>query len=127
MGRVGNGRFSFNDQDSKHTTAEFSIHRACHTMEVSCLICTYSTRYANIHSSVKSETVRNVASARVSVPSLVVEDKDGKYKWRTDLTKTAPFWTGMVAPIITIKTLLLTSMFRVVHGPIQQVFRQHGC
>ncbi|KAL1927496.1 hypothetical protein VTP01DRAFT_3733 [Rhizomucor pusillus] len=43
--------------------------------------------------SVKSETVRNVTSARVSVPSLVLENGEGKYNWRTDLTKTTPFWT----------------------------------
>jgi protein phosphatase methylesterase 1 len=40
-----------------------------------------------------SRTIRNRESARVSVPSLLIE-RDGYYTWRTDLAKTRPFWEG---------------------------------
>ncbi|TIB68221.1 hypothetical protein E3P77_01239 [Wallemia ichthyophaga] len=35
--------------------------------------------------------IRNTESARLSVPSMVVE-REGKWIWRTDLLKTEPFW-----------------------------------
>ncbi|GAN07132.1 carboxyl methyl esterase [Mucor ambiguus] len=43
--------------------------------------------------SIQSDTVRNVESARLSVPALIEPTKDDKYKWITDLIKTQPFWT----------------------------------
>lgn len=41
-----------------------------------------------------SRTIRNRESARVSVPSLLIQDNNGEWKWRTDLAKTRPFWEG---------------------------------
>ncbi|EXJ64580.1 protein phosphatase methylesterase 1 [Cladophialophora yegresii CBS 114405] len=43
---------------------------------------------------VKSRTIRNSTSARVSVPSLLQESKTtpGTWYWRTDLAATKPFW-----------------------------------
>ncbi|KAL7312579.1 Protein phosphatase methylesterase 1 [Mucor circinelloides] len=43
--------------------------------------------------SIQSDTVRNVESARLSVPALIEPTQDGKFKWITDLIKTQPFWT----------------------------------
>ena len=41
----------------------------------------------------KSRTIRNTTSARVSVPSLLVESKSKDlWTWRTDLAATKPFW-----------------------------------
>jgi protein phosphatase methylesterase 1 len=41
----------------------------------------------------KSRTIRNVTSARVSVPPLLVEgNAHDKWSWRTDLGATKPFW-----------------------------------
>jgi len=41
----------------------------------------------------KSRTIRNTTSARVSVPSLLVESKSKDlWTWRTDLGATKPFW-----------------------------------
>ncbi|ORZ03255.1 Alpha/Beta hydrolase protein [Syncephalastrum racemosum] len=43
---------------------------------------------------VQSETLHNVRSAKVSVPPLIRRaEGDDYYRWRTDLTKTTPFWT----------------------------------
>jgi len=41
---------------------------------------------------VSSGTVRDVKSAKVSMPAQVVE-KDGKYVWRTDLMASKQYWT----------------------------------
>lgn len=43
--------------------------------------------------SIQSDTVRNVESARLSIPALLKPTQDDKYKWITDLIKTQPFWT----------------------------------
>lgn len=53
-----------------------------------------------IHWSVKSKTVSNSYSARVSVPSQIVETENPKgegniWTWRTDLNSTEPYWKGM--------------------------------
>lgn len=43
----------------------------------------------------RSRTIRNTTSARVSVPSLLIESQDQKtWSWRTDLAATKPFWEG---------------------------------
>ncbi|KIX07511.1 uncharacterized protein Z518_02164 [Rhinocladiella mackenziei CBS 650.93] len=43
----------------------------------------------------KSRTIRNNTSAKVSVPSLLIESKSkDKWLWRTDLAATKPFWKG---------------------------------
>lgn len=52
-----------------------------------------------INISITSGAVRNLASARVSVPSLLVpqpDRADGSQEvvWRTDLVATAPYWEG---------------------------------
>lgn len=49
---------------------------------------------AGIRWHLQSRTVRNRASARVSVPPLLVHDA-GQWNWRTDLAKTRPFWEGI--------------------------------
>jgi protein phosphatase methylesterase 1 len=45
---------------------------------------------------VKSRTIRNIDSARLSVPSLLVLDPSGsgQWLWRTDLSVTEDFWTN---------------------------------
>ncbi len=43
--------------------------------------------------SISSGTLRNVESARVSIPTQLTQ-VDGKYIWRTDLFKSEPFWKG---------------------------------
>ena len=47
---------------------------------------------------IRSRTVRNSVSARTSVPSLLVNDEQGKgsrpWTWKTDLAATQPFWEG---------------------------------
>ncbi|KAJ8653028.1 hypothetical protein O0I10_011328 [Lichtheimia ornata] len=54
-------------------------------------------RFKNIEQaiqwSVRSNTVRNLESAKVSVPPLVRSTDDNALGWRTDLIKTKPFWT----------------------------------
>ncbi|KAG0175858.1 Protein phosphatase methylesterase 1 [Apophysomyces sp. BC1021] len=48
--------------------------------------------------SIQSDTLRNIESAKVSVPSLIKpkEDEPETLVWKTDLSKTEPFWTGTV-------------------------------
>ena len=43
---------------------------------------------------IRSRTLRNVESAKASVPSLLIEDGDGlgKWTWRTDLSRTEAYW-----------------------------------
>jgi len=46
---------------------------------------------------VRSRTIRNPLSARVSVPALLAhtaDDSSSPWGWRTDLEKTQPFWEG---------------------------------
>jgi protein phosphatase methylesterase 1 len=47
---------------------------------------------------IRSRTVRNSMSARASVPSLLVHDKEARssrpWTWKTDLAATQPFWEG---------------------------------
>ncbi|CDS09566.1 hypothetical protein LRAMOSA10926 [Lichtheimia ramosa] len=43
--------------------------------------------------SVRSNTLRNLESAKVSVPPLVKSAGDDALVWKTDLIKTKPFWT----------------------------------
>ena len=58
-------------------------------------------QFTSIQSVVKygfaSNTVRNLNSARVSMPAQVVEKEDGKgqkmYVWRTDLLASKQYWT----------------------------------
>ncbi|RGB24914.1 Alpha/Beta hydrolase protein [Rhizophagus diaphanus] len=47
--------------------------------------------------SVKSSTIRNVESSRITVPSILIESKQNdttKYVWRTDLATSQPYWEG---------------------------------
>jgi len=43
--------------------------------------------------SVSTGMLKKIESAKVSIPSQLVE-KEGKYIWRTDLAKTEQFWRG---------------------------------
>jgi protein phosphatase methylesterase 1 len=62
----------------------------------------FPTLQAGIDWHVRSRTVRNLVSARTSVPALLVrdEEEDGEdggrrpWKWRTDLAATQKFWEG---------------------------------
>lgn len=52
-----------------------------------------------IYCSVHSGTVKNITSARMSVPSLVkkIENDPEKYTWRTNLHKTEKYWKGVIS------------------------------
>lgn len=46
--------------------------------------------------SIQSDTVKNIESAKLSIPALLEprdDQKSEKLEWITDLTKTQPFWT----------------------------------
>lgn len=60
---------------------------------------TFPTLSKAIEWHVRSRTVRNTSSARVSVPALVQEHREpgsdaSRWDWRTDLASTQPFWEG---------------------------------
>jgi protein phosphatase methylesterase 1 len=42
----------------------------------------------------KSRTIRNTTSARVSVPPLLLSAQDSSYIWLTDLSATQPYWSS---------------------------------
>lgn len=48
---------------------------------------------------VRSRTIRNTESAQTSTPPLLVQQEDGSWSWRTDLSSTSAYWedwfTGM--------------------------------
>ena len=51
--------------------------------------------------SVKTHAIRNVVSARVSIPAILVPSVSGTpppWKWRTPLEETAPYWTSTTMP-----------------------------
>jgi protein phosphatase methylesterase 1 len=55
----------------------------------------FSSVHKAIEWGVSSNTVRNLESARVSIPAqLVFREEDGKWVWRTDLARTEEHWTG---------------------------------
>ena len=41
---------------------------------------------------IRSRTLRNLESAKASVPSLLLQRDDGKWIWRTDLSRTEAYW-----------------------------------
>lgn len=55
----------------------------------------FSSLHKAIEWAVSSNTVRNLESARVSVPAqLVYHSENGKWVWRTDLAPTEQYWRG---------------------------------
>ena len=86
--------------DSKHITglfvidvAEGSAIGALPFMEQ--IVESRPTEFKNIEEAVKwgvtSGQVRNLSSAKLTMPDQVVE-KDGKYVWRTDLLGSKDYW-----------------------------------
>lgn len=74
--------------------------------------------------SISSGAVRNLESARVSVPSLLVPQPgraEGSQDvvWRTDLVATAPYWEGMCCAAILLQNLTC-HLCRVVLAPLFQ-------
>ena len=63
----------------------------------------YSTRVSSktlTLTSIRSRTIRNSTSARISVPSLLHRDAvnaSHRWTWRTDLAATQPYWEGWFA------------------------------
>jgi hypothetical protein len=47
--------------------------------------------------SVKTNAIRNLTSARISIPAILVPSTSGNpppWRWRTPLESTAPYWTS---------------------------------
>lgn len=69
---------------------------------------------------IKSRTLRNIESAKVSVPGLLLQTQTGKWIWRTDLSKTESYWQnwfgGMSSKFLTgrgAKLLMLAGTDRL--------------
>jgi len=73
---------------------------------------------AGIRWHLQSRTVRNRESARVSVPSLLVQESE-HWIWRTDLGKTRLFWEGILRRCI---RYIVGANDRLVQGVIWEVF-----
>lgn len=52
----------------------------------------FPTVEAAIDWHIRSRTIRNPQSARASVPSLLMQMPSGAWTWKTDVTKTEPYW-----------------------------------
>lgn len=96
------GRSSSVDEEHPIPTPyEIQIDGGSDSMAVSTLAALSSTLLIVTHpSSISSGAVRNLESARVSVPSLLIPQPnraEGSQDvvWRTDLVATAPYWEGM--------------------------------
>ncbi len=53
---------------------------------------TFATLEAAMEWHVRSRTLRNLQSARASVPSLLLQTPEGRWAWRTDLSSTEAYW-----------------------------------
>lgn len=69
---------------------------------------------------IRSRTLRNPQSARASVPSLLLQNSDGRWAWRTELGSTEAYWenwfTGMSGKFLSgkgAKLLLLAGTDRL--------------
>ena len=53
--------------------------------------------------SITSHTIRNIFSARISIPAIFVKSEEGdsehSWVWRTPLRSTAPYWTSELSSI----------------------------
>ncbi|KAK4981401.1 Protein phosphatase methylesterase 1 [Elasticomyces elasticus] len=103
----------------------------------------FATVDAAVEWHVRSRTVRDVESARVSVPSLLIWDpsgssgaEEGVWRWRTELKTTEPWWevwfTGMSAKFLRgkgAKMLILAGTDRLdkdlMIGQMQGKFQLH--
>jgi protein phosphatase methylesterase 1 len=56
---------------------------------------------------VKSRTLRNMKSARASVPCLFYQNEEGQFVWKTDLSRTSAYWenwfNGMSSKFLTAR------------------------
>lgn len=52
----------------------------------------FATMDAAIEWHIRSRTLRNPQSARASVPSLLLQSPEGRWTWRTDLSRTEAYW-----------------------------------
>lgn len=82
--------------------------------------------------------MNNLASARISVPPLLVlagdyseeDDKRFKYVWRADLIATEPFWEGEFQAVLGSSLLVETDLLsnaRMVHGVVKQILVLQNC
>jgi protein phosphatase methylesterase 1 len=59
----------------------------------------FASLAAAIEWHIRTRTLRNPQSARASVPSLLLQNPEGRWEWKTDLGSTEPYWenwfTGM--------------------------------
>lgn len=86
------------EDDSRPTAYELQIGTSSHRMAVS--------RYPTLQltpASLTSNSIRNLESARVSVPSFLTPSSDlpgssERQAWRTDLLATAPYWARALSP-----------------------------
>lgn len=84
--------------------------------------------WLTLPTSVKTNTIHNPASARVSVPGIIVPAPEGSppstpaYLWRTPLRSTAPYWTSMLMVHgSALKPVKFPNLYRLVHRPVEQV------
>jgi protein phosphatase methylesterase 1 len=80
----------------------------------------FASLAAAIEWHIRSRTLRNPRSARASVPSLLLQNSEGRWVWKTDLSSTEPYWenwfTGMSGKFLTgrgAKLLLLAGTDRL--------------
>jgi protein phosphatase methylesterase 1 len=75
---------------------------------------TFSYALLTLHS-ITAHQIRNIASARVSVPSLVIPTPEPKarraraFTWRTPLRTTGSYWEGVLHSLLHPRSLLMAT------------------
>jgi protein phosphatase methylesterase 1 len=90
MGLLGNKVFGFGVLD----VVEGSAMEALKHMQA--YLASRPSRFKTLDLAVewhiRSRTLRNIKSARASVPALFIQNERGDWIWRTDLTRTETYW-----------------------------------
>ncbi|KAF2674263.1 protein phosphatase methylesteras-like protein 1 [Microthyrium microscopicum] len=134
MGLLGTKVFGFGVLD----VVEGSAMEALKHMQA--YLATRPARFKSLDSAVewhiRSRTLRNIKSARASVPSLFIQNEAGEWVWRTDLSRTESYWenwfSGMSNKFLTArgaKLLILAGTDRLdkelMIGQMQGKFQLH--
>ena len=80
---------TIHDKHPGKPTKDLQVARCCYPVEV----------YSLIKSSVQSNNLRRVESAKVSIPpqlrDVVINGDEHRFEWKVDLMSTEKYWQGM--------------------------------
>jgi hypothetical protein len=86
----------------------------------------------NILRSINAHQIRNITSARVSVPSLVIPTPEPRVRgmrafvWRTPLRTTGPYWEGVLLSVCLPCNIDSSALIKAGSGDYQQPSLLHA-